>query len=153
MNYILDTNLVLIYLRSNELTRRIEADLQLLSNKNNLIVSVVSVGELKAISKKNNWGKRRVQEMINTLSEFLITDIKTNKILDKYADIDAFSQGKLEGQKSNFSSRNMGKNDLWIAATASVLNMTLLTTDQDFQHLQGHFLDLKVINIEDYREQ
>jgi tRNA(fMet)-specific endonuclease VapC len=149
---ILDTNLILIYLRSNDFTRRIEADLQLLSKTNNLVVSVVSVGELKAISKKNNWGKRRVQEIENTLSEFIIADIKTNKILDKYAEIDAYSQGKLEGKKSNFSSRNMGKNDLWIAATASVLNITLLTTDYDFNHLQSSFLDLKVINIENYRE-
>lgn len=61
MNYLLDTNLVLIYLRANELTRKIEADLQLLSPNNNLIISVVTVGELKAISKKNRWGKRRVQ--------------------------------------------------------------------------------------------
>jgi tRNA(fMet)-specific endonuclease VapC len=149
---ILDTNLILIYLRSNDFTRRIEADLQLLSKTNNLVVSVVSVGELKAISKKNNWGKRRVQEIENTLSEFIIADIKTNKILDKYAEIDAYSQGNLEGKKSNFSSRNMGKNDLWIAATASVLNITLLTTDYDFNHLQSSFLDLKVINIENYRE-
>lgn len=152
MNYLLDTNLVLIYLRANELTRKIEADLQLLSPNNNLIISVVTVGELKAISKKNKWGKRRIQELVNTLSEFLIADIKTNKILDKYAEIDAFSQGKLEGQKSNFSSRNMGKNDLWIAATASVQNMTLLTTDKDFKHLDGNFLKLKVINLENYQK-
>ena len=152
MNYLLDTNLVLIYLRANELTRKIEADLQLLSPNNNLIISVVTVGELKAISKKNKWGKRRIQELVNTLSEFLIADIKTNKILDKYAEIDAFSQGKLEGQKSNFLSRNMGKNDLWIAATASVQNITLLTTDKDFKHLDGNFLKLKVINLENYQK-
>lgn len=72
--------------------------------------------------------------------------------MDKYAEIDAFSQGKLEGQKSNFSSRNMGKNDLWIAATASVQNMTLLTTDKDFKHLDGNFLKLKVINLENYQK-
>lgn len=28
----------------------------------------------------------------------------------------------------------MGKNDLWIAATASVANVTLLTTDKDFNN-------------------
>jgi predicted nucleic acid-binding protein len=35
----------------------------------------------------------------------------------------------------------MGKNDVWIAATASVLEGTLITTDTDFDHLQGEFLD------------
>jgi predicted nucleic acid-binding protein len=34
----------------------------------------------------------------------------------------------------------MGKNDLWIAATSSVLNATLLTTDGDFDHLNGAYL-------------
>ena len=29
----------------------------------------------------------------------------------------------------------MGKNDLWIAATAKATGATLLTTDKDFDHL------------------
>ncbi len=150
MNYLLDTNLVLIYLRSNGLTRKIEDHLKLFSRRNNLVVSVVTVGELKSISKRNKWGKRRVKEMLNTLNDFLVADIKTNRIIERYAEIDAYSQGKLDGQKVNFSARNMGKNDLWIVATASVLDMELLTTDKDFGHLNGSFLKLRTINIEDY---
>jgi predicted nucleic acid-binding protein len=38
------------------------------------------------------------------------------------------------------TARNMGKNDLWIAATASVQSATLITTDKDFDHLNGVFL-------------
>ena len=41
--------------------------------------------------------------------------------------------------------RNMGKNDLWIAATARALNIPLLTTDADFSHLDGTFLELQHI--------
>jgi predicted nucleic acid-binding protein len=40
----------------------------------------------------------------------------------------------------------MGKNDLWIAATASLIGATLLTADKDFSHLQGVFLDVEVID-------
>jgi len=40
----------------------------------------------------------------------------------------------------------MGKNDLWIAATASVLSAALLTTDNDFSHLQGYFLQMEKID-------
>jgi tRNA(fMet)-specific endonuclease VapC len=40
----------------------------------------------------------------------------------------------------------MGKNDLWIAATASVLGAKLLITDADFEHLAGVFLDLQQMN-------
>ena len=35
----------------------------------------------------------------------------------------------------------MGKNDLWIAATASVLKANLLVIDHDFDHLDGVFLN------------
>ncbi|MEM1214116.1 MAG: nucleotide-binding protein, partial [Bacteroidota bacterium] len=72
-------------------------------------------------------------------------------ILERYALIDTFSQGKLEERPSNLSARNMGKNDLWIAATASVLETTLLTTDKDFEHLHPHFLQLQIINLADFK--
>ncbi len=68
-------------------------------------------------------------------------------LLERYAEIDAFSQGRLEEKPLTGSSRNMGKNDLWIAATASVLNATLITTDKDFQHLHTHFLEVAYFEI------
>jgi len=40
----------------------------------------------------------------------------------------------------------MGKNDLWIASLAAMLNLTLLTTDADFDHLHGVFFDVRKIN-------
>lgn len=78
---------------------------------------------------------------------FLIIDINTKDIINRYAEIDAFSQGRLNRRKSNFTARNMGKNDIWIAATASVLDATLLTTDNDFDHLHGEFLSLEKIDL------
>jgi predicted nucleic acid-binding protein len=54
MDYLLDTNIVLVYARNNDLTQRIERKLNLLNDKNNLIVSVVTIGEVKAFAKKIN---------------------------------------------------------------------------------------------------
>lgn len=45
------------------------------------------------------------------------------------------------------TARSMGKNDLWIAATASILSAKLLTTDNDFDHLDGVYLDLAKIKV------
>ncbi|MEM6767041.1 MAG: hypothetical protein AAF655_19040 [Bacteroidota bacterium] len=42
------------------------------------------------------------------------------------------------------SARNMGKNDLWLAATANVLGAPLVSTDHDFDHLKETFIDLMV---------
>ncbi|MEO0042302.1 MAG: hypothetical protein RL329_1750 [Bacteroidota bacterium] len=56
--------------------------------------------------------------------------------------LDDFMGFKLEGQPLALSARNMGKNDLWIAATASILALELLTADNDFNHLDPIFLNL-----------
>jgi len=78
----------------------------------------------------------------------VVVDINTTEIIDRYAEIDAFSQGKLTRGNSSFSSRNMGKNDLWIAATVSILKVPLLTTDKDFDHLNNEYISLDSIDIQ-----
>ena len=45
------------------------------------------------------------------------------------------------------SSRNMGKNDLWIASTAHVLEATLITTDNDYDHLENVYFELVKIKV------
>jgi predicted nucleic acid-binding protein len=69
------------------------------------------------------------------------------EVVERYAEIDAFSQGKLKGKQNQFSARNMGKNDIWIAATASIFNLELVTTDKDFNHLDKVYLELKLIDM------
>jgi tRNA(fMet)-specific endonuclease VapC len=81
------------------------------------------------------------------LQKFLIADIHVAQIVEAYAEIDAFSQGKLLSKPLGMSARSMGKNDLWIAATASVLGVPLLTTDKDFTHLDGQYLDLSFVDL------
>ena len=45
------------------------------------------------------------------LQRFLVADVNVEEIIDRYADIDAYSQGKLPNMEVKFTSRNMGKND------------------------------------------
>ena len=40
----------------------------------------------------------------------------------------------------------MGKNDIWIAATAALLGAQLVTVDRDFDHLHGIFFDVIYID-------
>ena len=139
MNFVFDTNIILNYLKDSPIKKIIENKYDPFGSDNTSIVSVISIGELKAFSLKNNWGNPRILKMNNIIKDFVIADINTEDIVDRYAEIDAFSQGRLNGKVSNFSARNMGKNDIWIAATASVLDATLLTTDNDFDHLDKEF--------------
>jgi tRNA(fMet)-specific endonuclease VapC len=145
MKYLIDTNILLALLRDGEKSVQIETDYDLFGNEHTLFISSVSKGEMKSISIQNKWGKPRLLQYENLLQRFIVVPVESEDLIDRYAEIDAFSQGRHEALKSNFSARNMGKNDLWIAATASVLSAKLLTTDADFLHLENVFLELETV--------
>ncbi len=147
MKYLLDTNILLAYIRDSALSKLVDERFQLFDRQHLSAISVVTVGELHSIALRNNWGKARIQKLDIQLNKMLIVDINVATIIERYAEIDAFSQAKHPTIKSEFSSRNMGKNDLWIAATASAVGATLLTTDGDFDHLKDVFLKLEKIEI------
>jgi predicted nucleic acid-binding protein len=144
-NYVLDTGIVLGYFKDTKYSREIEQSLSPSAPPNTSLICVVTYGEILSIVRQNNWTENR----ITTLKEFLdtlpIVNISDKRILGAYAEIDAYSQGRLKSKPlpNGLSSRNMGKNDLWIAAVASQTNATLLTTDKDFDHLHGVFFAVK----------
>ena len=83
----------------------------------------------------------------------LVTEVGINfrDIVDYYEEIDAFSRGKHRTRHAHFPAIKMGKNDLWIVATAAAFEIPLVTTDKDFDHLAGEFLELVLLNVNDYR--
>jgi len=147
MDYILDTNIILAYIRNSSLVKFLDKKYAPLEPENTPIISVVSIGEIESLAIRNQWGSKKNELLQTLLNKFVVADINSNAIIKDYAKIDAFSQGKLKNVKSNFTARNMGKNDIWIAATASVLKIKLLTTDKDFNHLKDVFIDLEIIAI------
>lgn len=147
MKYLLDTNILLIYLRNQKTKGYIDQIYQPFKLPNLPLISVISKGEIKSIGLQNKWGLSRLQSLDMFLNQLIVVDINAEDIIDKYAQIDAFSQGKLAGKPLKTSSRNMGKNDLWIAATASVTNSKLMTMDGDFDHLDDEYLELIKIEL------
>jgi len=115
MDYLLDTNIVITYLRKTKYSLLIDKKYSPLSIENTPIISVVSLGEVRAIAIRNKWGERKLEKLEEYLNKFIIADINVDQIIKKYAEIDAFSQGKLDSKPAKFTARNMGKNDLWIA--------------------------------------
>ena len=148
MDFLIDTNILLIYLRASHLKEQLDKELNLFQTGNNQIISVVSLGEVKSLALQRKWGYRKLQQLEQLSDKFLVADLHSKPIIDRYAEIDAFSQGKLSSPSLSVSSRNMGKNDLWIAATASVLDVKLVTTDKDFNHLKDVYLNLQTIDIQ-----
>ncbi len=84
MPFLLDTNILLAYIRFGLLGQYLEATYNLYGLQPAPFISIVTEGEIRAIA--------------------------------------------------------LGKNDLWIAATAQVTGAAILTTDRDFDPLHGLFL-------------
>jgi tRNA(fMet)-specific endonuclease VapC len=140
MKYVLDTNILLFYIRKNQLARWIDQQYAPLSEENDAILCVVSNGELASIALQNDWSDAKKKTIREFTDKLITVDLNDELLTQRYAEIDAYSQGKLKSRKSPFTARNMGKNDLWIAAIASASGATLLTSDKDFDHLHNVFL-------------
>ncbi len=146
MEYLLDTNILLTYSRNNAVSKAIEEQYQLFRGTHRLVISIVTLGELDALTKNFNLGAKRQVLIEGLLGSVAVAGIEYDEVIAAYGDIDAYSQGKLPNP-GPFTARNMGKNDIWIAATAHVYELTLLTADQDFAHLADTYIDLQQVNL------
>lgn len=112
--------------------------------------SVVCVGEILAIAERNGWGSKQRTRLESMLRDFPDLPIKDPDILRAYALIDAWSCGKPVSAPGSAPppkpAAKMGKNDLWIAATAHASGAILLSTDDDFEHLDGVWLTFERID-------
>jgi tRNA(fMet)-specific endonuclease VapC len=142
--YLLDTGILLGYVRGAGYAEYIERKFGVSQPPNVPLISLVTKGEIYSLAIQFGWGNQKKQDLDALLRRVPSVDISTDRIIHRYAEIDAYSQGKDRTKPLSIalSSRNMGKNDIWIAATASVLNATLLTTDRNFDHLNGVFLSV-----------
>ncbi|WP_409029040.1 type II toxin-antitoxin system VapC family toxin [Gracilimonas sediminicola] len=144
MNYLLDTNILVYYITKPTLLSAFENKYQPFSNKNVALISIVTEAEMKSLAIQRGWGSKKMQQLEKLLSYFLRVPIQTEKQIKVYAEMDAYSKHKdpVRNYPDGYSSITVGKNDLWIAATAHITNSKLVTTDGDFDHLDGVFIDL-----------
>ena len=144
MNVLFDTNIVLAVGRAANPAHLLQA----LNPDDELIyVSFATVAETQSIAYQNGWGQRKASLIENFFAAIRVIGI-SDLLLPAYVGVDAYSQrNHPDYQTYPFDTpRNMGKNDLYIGATASLLNLQLVTTDQDFDHLHDVFLTLRRID-------
>lgn len=146
--FVLDTGMILGYIRGSGYAEYAEKHFAVSAPPNFAVVSVVTIGEMYSLSLQLGWGDDKRKKLKELVRKIPTLDINHTVILEKYAEIDAFSQGKHPSIRlpRGMSSCNMGKNDIWIAATCSVVDGILLTTDHDFDHLDGLFLKVQCID-------
>jgi tRNA(fMet)-specific endonuclease VapC len=141
---LLDTSVILHYMRDDNLARKIEAEYNLLTDSGKItLFSAITIGEIAGFFLRNNYGVRQTERWSRLLEKAIILNIdgKDKKLMQAYAQIQAYSQNNhptLKPGKSN----TIGQNDIWIAAIAHVTKATLFTKDQDFDQLKDVFIDV-----------
>jgi tRNA(fMet)-specific endonuclease VapC len=144
--YLLDTGVLIGYVRGAAFAGYVDIKYSPVIAPNVVTTSVVSVAELHSLALHRHWGPQKQSLLASLLRSIPATPIRQPSLLHKFAEIDSFNHRKHPTLANPTSGHTMGDNDIWIAATASVLNATLLTTDRDFDHLDPAFL--KVIYID-----
>jgi len=131
---LLDTNILIHLIRANPVGTAVDQAFGLSARVDRPLISVVTVGEVKAFAMKLGWAKPKRSKLDLLVRNLVVIQLHQGDILDRYAEIDCFSE------KEMVPARPMGQNDMWIAATASATGATLITTDKDFDHLSPRFL-------------
>lgn len=129
--YLLDTNILVHLIRDDTTGQHIRTVYNPLMVEPCPLISVVTTGELRSLIYQFHWGRNKADQALFLLNYFKEVPIHDRDIIEAYATMDAYSEA---------FGRSMGKNDLWIAATAKVTGATILTTDKDFDHLSPQFL-------------
>lgn len=133
--WFVDTNILVHVLRQSPLGEHLISSLQFRARATVSMMSVVSQGELLSLAALVHWGKPKRDRLEELMNELVIVDIHaaSRPLLERYALLDHVSHS---------AGRTMGKNDLWIAASAAESGAILLTTDRDFDHLAPQHLKL-----------
>lgn len=139
-SYVLDTNILLALIRGKALGESIDNAYGLRANLQRHVVSIASQAELLVLADRNKWAQAKRDAVAFMFQSLVVLPIDGEALLDAYVQIAHADMTWHEGP------RNMGKNDIWIAATAASSGLPLLTTDKDFVFLNGNLIQVLLID-------
>jgi tRNA(fMet)-specific endonuclease VapC len=139
--YLLDTNVILHLMRGNDLGKHIRDTYDLFRCQPRPLACVVSLAEMRVLAETNGWGAAKRNALDAAFRSLTLVNINHPRVIDAYVKLNLHARSHPQG------SRRMGKNDLWIAATAVAADAFLLTTDKDFDHLIPFQVQGQVISI------
>jgi predicted nucleic acid-binding protein len=138
--YLLDTNIVLLWTRENStVAEALDRQFGLRDSPFRPAICEVTVAELLAFAEK--WGDKRRQLLKEIVDELLVLPISRPDIHQQWAKL--YSHAKANGLAIQ-----QDHNDVWIAATAKVAGLRLISSDgAAFLPLRGTgWVDVDVID-------
>jgi tRNA(fMet)-specific endonuclease VapC len=139
-SYVLDTSTLLHLIRGKELGQQIDRAFGLKAAIHRHVISIVTHGELRVLAGRNNWGDEKRSVLAVALENLVTLNIESRELIEAYVRIEECCRAAASGE------RKMGHNDMWIAATALVAGLPLITTDNDFNHLHDRLITVHWID-------
>ena len=111
-SYVLDTNILLALIRGKTLGQSIDSAYGLRANLQRHVVSIASQAELLVLADRHKWAQAKRGAVNFMFQNLVVLPIDGQALIDAYVEVARADMTWQEGP------RNMGKNDIWIAATA-----------------------------------
>ncbi len=92
MKYLFDTNILIHYIRRSPLFYDVERQYDPFGINNRPLISIVTVAEIKSFATQSAWGEKRWIELYKMLGKFTVIEVRNGILIDRYVQIDAFSQ-------------------------------------------------------------
>ncbi len=143
--YLFDTSILLALIRGRELGQYLNHVFSLSQLTHKPLISIVSHGEIWAMTERHEWGENKRQALAKMLADMVTIDLNDRSIIEAYVEVDKKNLTHPKG------ARTISDNDKWIAATARAAAATLLTTDKDFSHLNPDICNVQIIEPGAYR--
>lgn len=128
--YLLDTTVLLHWVRDSRQARIIDQQFHLSVSAFRPLICEVSLGEMRAFARSLEWGAKKLARLQELVRDVTAIDISDDRVLDAYAELSTLA-------KASGWSIFHGKNDLWVAAAGCASGSHVLTTDKDFLPLRG----------------
>lgn len=135
---VLDTNVLVYWLRGSDVAQRLRAEYDLGSRRPRPIIPVVAKGEIRSFALRNGWQAAKLDALDRILRELPVADISSEPVIQAYATLhSACTRGGV----------TIGQNDLWIASIALVQGAVVLTTDGDFNRLPKGIVQVERLDV------
>ena len=119
---VVDTDVISFVFKGHGHTARYAAEL----DGKRIVVSFMTIAELKRWALKKRWGANRLEKLDRQLRQLIIYPVDL-KLCQRWAEV--MTAAEAQG-------RPMSPQDAWIAATALQKNLPLITNNaKDFRHI------------------
>ncbi len=142
-SYVLNTGVLLNLVRGKELGTRIDRAYGLSGALQFHTISIVTVGELKVLAERRDWGAEKRDALAIALENLVTVNVESESLVKAYVEVDRACRSIVGG------SRTIGQNDMWIASTALLCSLPLITTDRDFLHLHQRLITVHWVDPRD----